>query len=300
MARFARQAGFGPYLIPVLLLSSGCVSLPIGDLPRAPEAELVKVLDPEYMPFRVAPNNRYALVMSGRVFAPPEHRFAISSADDVLAGKSLDDPWVRGDTEQLTKLLLNKGYDVYQLDFGQVTPRALEQLLGRLAYVSNEDTHLFFAYSGEGDSRGLRTRTLRSANGGLVVPPGVTVEPKLLFSQLARIRGRKALLINSCEAGIFAEEAPLWSEFAGVVITACRRGFATTPHEPSGTTAIFAAFLDLYGDDPQARQNLATVEIERAGGLWTNLAHHWQAMWGSSGLPISYEPLIYVSEDYWF
>lgn len=281
------------------LAAQGCVSPPLGDLPRAPEAEVVDVLDPDYMPFRVSPRNRYAVVMNGRRFAPPDKGpFIISEADDVLAGKSLEDPWVQGDMDQLTTLLLSKGYDVYQLDFGVVTLEALNKLFERLAFVANEDSQLFVAYSGEGDSVGLRTRAV-TVQQRLVIPPGVTLEPKGLFHLFSAIKGQKALLINACEAGIFAEEAASWSQYSGVVVAACRRGFATTPHEPAGTTAIFAAFLEVYADDPVARKNLASVEIDRAGGLWTNLAHKWQHMWGG-GLPVSYEPAVFVSGDFWF
>ena len=283
----------------ILAASQGCVSPPIRDLPRAPDAEQVHVLDGEYLPFRVSPRNRYAIVMNGRRFSPPESRpFAISSAEDVLAGVALEDPWVRGDMDQLTTLLLSKGYDVYRLDFGQVTPRAMIGLLERLTYVSNDETRMFLAYSGEGDSTGIRTRSLLVGQNQHVIPPEVTVTPKRLFAALAPIRGRKALLINACEAGIFADEAPSWAEFSGVVIASCPKGYATTPHEPTGTTAIFAAFLELYADEPARELNLARAEIDRAGGLWTNLAHRWQNFWGG-GLPLSYDPVVFISGDFW-
>jgi hypothetical protein len=292
-----------PFLLLSLLLlaAPGCVSPPIGDLPSAPDAQLVEILDADYMPFRVSPANRYAVVMSGAQYVPPEDANALvwlAKPDDILGCPKVEDPWVRGDSDQLTTLLLSKGYDVYTLDFGQVTPDSVRNLLDRLSYVANDDTQLFVAYSGEGDSEGLRTRSLR-IDSGLLIPPAVTLTPKDLFGILAAVRGRKAVLINACESGVFAEEAALWGEFQGVVVTACKRGFATTPHEPTGTTAIFAVFLELYSDDATQRQNLATVRFERAGGLWTNLAHQWQGMWGD-GLPISYEPAIFVSGDFWF
>lgn len=292
-----------PLLLGLLLLAAapGCVvSPPLGDLPRAGDAQETEVVDADYLPFRRSPQNRYALVMNGRVFQPPADGSGVSDADDVLRGEPIEDPWVRGDTDQLSRLLLSKGYDVYRLDYGRVTPDTMRALLERVVTVADEQTQLLVAYSGEGDSTGLRTRTMRLGANGHLVPQKVTLTPKDLFAALEPIKGRKAVLLNACEAGIFAEEAARWGTFDGVVIAACARGFATTPHEPSGTTAIFAAFLELYADDPARVENLASVELDRAGGLWTNLAHHWQSLWRAGGKPISYEPVIFASGDFWF
>lgn len=285
----------------LLAAAPGCaVSRPLGDLARAPDAEQIEVVDADYLPFRRSPTNRYALVMNGRVFQPPADGSGVSDADDLLKGEAIEDPWVAGDMDQLTALLLNKGYDVYRLDFGRVTPDVMRSLLERIVYVSDAETRVLVAYSGEGDSTGLRTRSMRLGGSRHLVPQGTTVTPADLFAGLEPIQGRKAVLLNACEAGIFAEEAAQRGAFDGVVIAACPRGFATTPHEPSGTTAIFAAFLELYADDPARVHNLATVEIDRAGGLWTNLAHHWQSLWRPGGKPISYEPVVFASGDFWF
>ncbi len=284
----------------LLFAAQGCVSLPLSGLARAPHAERVEILDPDYQPFRVSPVNRYALVLKGSSFEPPRGGgFAISSAEDILAGTQIHDPWVQGDVDQLSQLLLSKGYDVYFLDFGRVQPRSCLNLLERIAYVADAETRLFLAYSGEGDASGWRTRTLRLGENSHVVPPKVTITPSTLFEALAQVQGSKAMVINACEAGVFTEAAREQPEYQGVVIAACRRGTATTPHEPSGTTAIFAAFLGLYSQEPWREQNLARVEIDRAGGLWTNLAHHWKSLW-RGGLPLSYQPVIFTRGDYWF
>ncbi|MBX3466209.1 MAG: hypothetical protein KF878_04840 [Planctomycetes bacterium] len=285
----------------LLVAAPGCiVTPPLGELPRAGDAEAMEVVDADYLPFRRAPQNRYAVVMNGRVFQPPVDGLAIHDADDLLKGEAIDDPWVQGDMDQLTRLLLSKGYDVYRLDYGRVTPDTLRALLERIVFVSDDETQVLVAYSGEGDSTGLRTRSMRLGQSRHLVPQGTTITPADLFAALEPVQGRKAVLLNACEAGIFAEEAARWGRFEGVVIAACPRGYATTPHEPSGTTAIFAAFLDLYASDPTRVHNLATVEIDRAGGLWTNLAHHWQSLWRGGGKPISYEPVIFASSDFWF
>jgi hypothetical protein len=306
MSLFVRPSrrSLAPLALGLLLLAAqGCaVSPPLAhDLPRAGDAEEIEVVDQDYLPFRRSPQNRYALIASGRVFQPPSDGSGVQDADDLLKGEAIEDPWVKGDMDQLARLLLSKGYDVYRFDFGRVTPDVLRGLLERIVYVSDEETQVLVAYSGEGDSTGLRTRSMRLGASGHLVPQGTTITPADLFAALEPIHGRKAVLLNACEAGIFAEEAAKWGRFDGVVIAACARGFATTPHEPSGTTAIVAAFLEIYSDDPARVHNLATVEIDRAGGLWTNLAHHWQSLWRGGGKkPISYEPVIFASGDFWF
>src|SRR5690606_478662 len=120
-----------------LLLGAGCVSPPLGELPRHAETQLVSVTDLDYVPFRAAPTNRYALVMNGQVFTPPAVGALTSSAADVGQAERLVDPWIAGDMEQLTRLLLSKGYDVYRLDYGEVTPDALDELLARIAQVAD-------------------------------------------------------------------------------------------------------------------------------------------------------------------
>lgn len=284
------------------LAAQGCVvSPPIAAIAAAPGVEVFQVVTPDYNPLRVSPNDRYAILMNGQRFLPAGDGLPVWSADDLLRGPREEDPWVDGDMEQATRLLLAKGYDVYRIDFGQVTPDVLLGLLDQLSYVCTPDTELFLAYSGEGDSKGLRTRTLTIERGTNLVVPGTTITPPDLFGALSALKGRKAVLINACESGIFAEAARGHPDQVDVVIAACPVGTATTPHEPSGTTAIFAAFLELYEDDPAAVLNLAEVEIDEAGGFWTNLAHHWQHFWTFGGSkPLSYEPVIAVNGDFWF
>jgi hypothetical protein len=301
-SRPRRSFALLPALCGLLLAgASGCaVSPPIAeDLPRARGVQQADVLDDDYVPFRRAPSNHYALLMSGRVFQPPADGSGVATADDLTKGEPIDDPWVRGDMDNLSRLLLAKGWDVYRLDMGRVTPAALRALLDRIASVSDADTQVLVAYSGEGDSKGLRTRSMLLGPARHLVPQGVTITPPDLFAALEPVRGHKAVVLNACEGGVFADAARDLHAFDGVVITACPKGFATTPNEPTGTTAIMASFLGLYSDDPAKVVNLREVELDRAGGFFTNLAHRLSTFWALGSKPLSYDPVIFAGGDFW-
>lgn len=288
-------------VLAIPLATSGCAGTPPLDLPLPSDARVVDVrLGGEYVPFQRSPKNQYAVLMKGQEFAPPTDRaFRVASLDDVRReGSPIRDPFILNDMDQLTRLLIHKGYDVYRFDLGETAPADVEKVLERIALVADDDTRTFFAYSGEGDSKGLRTRTLVIGPGRRVIPPDATITPAALMKRLSTIRGSHAVLLNACESGIFAEAARRNVEFKGVVVAACPEGFATTPHEPTGTSAIYASFLRLYEGDAKAVKNLAREKIDKAGGTWTNLAHKWSDFWGGVGKPISYEPVIYASADF--
>jgi hypothetical protein len=279
----------------------GCATTAPLDLPLPKDARVVELLG-DYVPFQRSASNRYALVLKGQEFdAPRDRPFHISSAEDVRReGTPVRDGFVLSDADQLTRLLVSKGYDVYLGDMGEATAVDVERLIERIAIVSDDETRLFFAYSGEGDRHGLRTRTLAIGDGQHIVPPDATIEPAALFAKLAQVKGTHAVLLNACESGAFADAAQKEPNFKGVVIAACAVGFATTPHEPTGTSAIYAAFFALYHDDPANVKNLATIKIDKAGGTWTNFRHKWSDFWGGGGLPISYEPVVYANADFLF
>jgi hypothetical protein len=249
--------------------------------------------------FRSSPKNRYAVVLTGRVFAAPKRPFRVSTADDVRReGISIEDPYVRNDALELSSLLEGKGFDVYLGDMGGALPADVAAVLSRIAAVSNDSSEIFFAYSGEGDRRGLRTRTLILSEGRKLCPPDTTIDPSGLISVISAIKGTHAVLLNACESGVFVDAAQRNQDFRGVVIAACAPGYATTPYEPMNLSAIYASFLGLWRDDPASVKNLATVKIEKAGGTWTNFRHKWSDFWGGGGLPISYEPVVFSNADF--
>lgn len=290
-------------LAAISIAAAGCGSTPPLELPMPKDARVVDVrLGGDYVPFTRSPLNRYAVILRGQDFQPPPGRpYRIATADDLRReGTPVRDSFVANDVDQLTRLLVLKGYDVYRFDMGEALPRDVEKVLERIALVSDDATQTFFAYSGEGDAKGLRTRTLVIAPGRRIVPPDATITPDALVAKLSDIRGPKAVLLNACESGVFADAARRHADWRGVVVAACPEGYATTPYEPTGTSAICAAFLQLYEGSPATVKNLATERIERAGGTWTNLRHKWVDFWGGVGKPISYEPVIYASADFLF
>ena len=291
-----------PLALTVCALSlAGCSATRPLDLPLPTDARVVDLLG-DYTSFHKSPTNRYAIVLHGQVFSAPRDKpFRISTTEDVKReGTPIPDAFIDSDVDQITRLLVSKGYDVYRADMGEVTPADVQTVLESVGMVSDSETHTFFAYSGEGDQRGLRTRSMIVMEGRHLVPPDATIAPDALLAKLATIKGSKALLVNACESGVFAESARKNPDFEGVVIAACAQGYATTPHEPTGTSAIYAAFLGLYSEDPKAVRNLGTVRIEKAGGTWTNLAHKWSDFWSGGGLPISYDPVVYSNGDFLF
>jgi hypothetical protein len=284
-----------------LLTTIGCTTtLPI-DIQLPKDAPIVELTCQDCV-FKPSPKNLYSIVLKGKEYSPPQTRpFKISTADDIkYEGIPISSPCSDNDVDQITKLLVIKGYDVYKADMGIVSTSAIRRLLEKIASVSNNETKLFFAYSGEGGSTGLRTRTMRLENGSCLVPADGLIAPEPLFEVLDQIKGSKALLLNACESGVFPDKARFDLNFQGVVIAACPVGYATTPHEPTGTSAIFASFLKLYSADPTVVKNLSTVQIDHAGSTWTNFEHKWVDFWFGSGLPISYEPVIYSTINYSF
>jgi len=267
-------------IICLSLLLNGCVAPIIGDLKQKPNTICFDITDDPI--FKKSYYNKYAIVLEGAQY--DENRIKI------------DDQYTRGDVGQLSRLLLYKGYDVYRLEFSRTNLGVLERLVDRIASVSDNNTKLFFAYSGKGGKSGLWTKAILVGTQA-IIPANATISPKYLFNLLTSIRGKRAVLINACESGIFATEA-ITTKFKGIIITSCPKGTLTTPHETTNTTAIFAAFLTLYADDPSIKFNLATIPLDSAGSFWVNLTHHLNNIFSSK--PISYDTVIYVNSNYWF
>jgi hypothetical protein len=280
--------------------ATGCAASPPLDLPLPKDARVVELLG-DYTSFHKSPTNRYAIVLRGQVFAAPKGPFRISTTEDVRReGTPIPDAYVESDIDQITRLLVSKGYDVYRADMGEVSPSDVAKLIEDIGMVADAGTRTFFAYSGEGDRHGLRTRSMIVEGNRHLVPPDATIVPDALMEKLAIVKGTKALLVNACESGIFADAARKDPDFQGVVVAACAQGYATTPYEPAGTSSIYASFLRLYSDDPTVVRNLSTARIEKAGGTWTNLAHRWSDFWSGGGLPISYDPVVFSNGDFLF
>src|SRR5579871_4875390 len=131
MTRVVRS--FSPFLAALsLLLLEGCASGPPLDLPLPKDARVVELLG-DYVAFQRSPQNRYAVVLKGQEFSPPDHPFRIGTSDDVRReGVPIVDPYVTNDVDQVVRLLVSKGYDVYRADMGEVSPADVDALLERI------------------------------------------------------------------------------------------------------------------------------------------------------------------------
>lgn len=271
------------FLVALLVLGGCAASPPLQDLPTRSE-----YLRPQFT-FRVSPENKYAVVMSGQIFSLSDGSAGISNAQDLQRQTPIEDEFVNTDVDQITRLLTFKEFDTYQLSFRSRSIGDFYTLLNEIAKVSNPETQLFVCYSGEGDDTGLRTCALRINPSQLIMVPYTTITPADLYMHLTRIKGQSAVLINACQSGVFVEEAP--ETFDGVVITACNRNSVTTPYEPYNTTTIFAAFFDLYADDPALQLDLHEIELEL--GDWYHNFMHQMLITPKPGLRVSYEPQIF-------
>jgi len=259
-------------LILLLIFLSGCANPPI-TIP----------IKQEYIrnEFKPSLKNKYAILISSRLFD--------------AQSQEIEDPYIKTDLDQMRRLLTNKNYDVYQPDILQTSVAGLWKLIENIIVHSNDKTKLFILYSGEGDSTGLRTIGQWVTSNRLLIPPRVTITPSMLFTYLKAVKGSKAVLINACESGVFPNAI---DRFKGVVIAACDKGHATTPYEWWGTTAIVAAFLRLYEDDPSKIIDLAEADIGAAGGWWYNFMH--RVMFAHPKLKLSYDPVIYRGSSFKF
>jgi hypothetical protein len=226
-------------------------------------------------------DNKYAILMNSNLF---DHN-----------GEFIPDQYVKTDMTQIARLLTHKGYLVIHIEHVD----DLYKVLKILSRVSDEDTKVFFAYSGKGDSKGLRLRGryISELKRMLIIPPNQTIGPRKLIDSLQLIRGQKAVLLNACESGVFSDYAKKANfGFDGIVMAACGVGEETTPYEPDNTTAIYSTFLRHYSDDVDKVYNLPDMDMDSVGGWWNNLLHH--VFGKSSKLKLSYNTVIYSKGNF--
>lgn len=262
-------------LLALLVLLCGCGSNPIKFYEVLPEKH----------------GNKYCILVKGRNSTYTGER----CSNDELNARSvaIHDPYINNDVSQTMELALSKGY----IPYFATSPKELENIIANIARKSNDTTQLLIALSGEGDERGFNFNLVHTKAGNLV-PPGMKLTSKDFIDLLRPVKGAKAVVINSCQSGCFVEAARRDTEFKGVVIAACAVGYATTPCQRTGTSAVFAGFLGLYQDDPKAIKNLATESIG-AGHWWENFRRQISDI-GAGGLDISYSPVIYSTADFLF
>lgn len=283
------------FLILLLLVLSGCTSTAPLRFPadfRQPQTQSL------YQPFHLSSTNRYALIIKGESFELDKNQALIQNADDLSRGKPIIDPYINNDVDQMVRLALSKGYQIILATMGSESVQLLYDRLADIAAVSDGETQLLIAYSGEGDKSGWITRRCLAGPCSLTTEDCRVTSEKLIQT-LVKIQGVQALLINACESGCFVDAARANQKFKGVVIASCSVGFATTPHEPSNLSATYAAFLHQYEDDPSSIKNLSMMNLTKAGFWWNNFRHQISDI-GAGGLPISYDLVIYSTANFLF
>lgn len=235
--------------------------------------------------------NKYCLLLPGKnsTFAGRECK------NDELDAKStpIRDDYINSDMVNTMALAESKGFTTTIIK----DPKHLSNVIGRIAFNSDDSTQLLIAMSGECDDKGFIFNLVHMPGMNLV-PPGMKLMAKDLIEELSYVRGTKAIIINGCQSGCFVDSASKSPDFKGVVIAACPVGYATTECQRTGTSAVYAGFLGLYRDDPQAIKNLATEKI--SAGFWFENIRHKISDIGAGGLPISYDVVRYSSSEFLF
>lgn len=268
----------------LLLMLFGCGSNPI--VFKEPEVG-------EYrLSVRASPSNKYLIVVRGHNSKLSLDNCEISKIDK--RSEEIPDPYTESDIKEISKLASNKGYDVYSSS----SDSDLEGLLDSITKVANKDTHIMLAMSGECDNKGFIINLVHTTGGMNLVPPDKKLFAEKIIAHLGLIKGTKAVIVNGCQSGCFADAARKDPDFNGVVIAACAVGYATTECQRTNTSAVYAGFLGLYKDDPLSIKNLSTADI--SAGFWFENFRHKISDIGAGGLPISYSPVIFSTAEYLF
>lgn len=100
---------------------------------------------------------------------------------------------VKKNLDELEAQLIKRGFEgnVVKLYRRDATRERILEQLEEAAYLTTPDSHFIFYYSGHGDKKGL---ALDNSN---------TISPKELYSKLDNIRGKKAIILDCCHAGVF-------------------------------------------------------------------------------------------------
>lgn len=95
-------------------------------------------------------------------------------------------------------MLQSRGYEVYEIGSGNCTRGYVSAAIDELAGSSTPNSRTFFYYVGHGFPNENGKATIVDA-----YPKGI--DPPELFTGLGRIRGKKAVFVDSCLSGEFIE-----------------------------------------------------------------------------------------------
>lgn len=275
-------------LVLILWVCVGCSNIPLIEMP--PES-----FESE---FKISSTNKYLLLIKGVNSTCSAPQFSLDDLESL--SKPILDTYVNHDLTSTAILAQYKNYHVFYSNSRNSTL----DFLHKLSLIANDTTQLLVAFSGEGDKEGfiynlVHLTPMGIQNGGIyLIPIGCKITSEEFINQLNIVKGIKAVIINACQSGCFANVAIKSENFKGVIICACPVGFATTTCEHTGTTAIYAGFLGLCFDNFFTTQNLS--ECKLSAGSWLENLRHKLSDIGGMGLPISYDPVIYATAKFPF
>jgi len=152
---------------------------------------------------------------------------------------------VHADLEELTRKLSTRGFagNIHQLYNSGATCSAILGRLDEIAYSSVPDSHFFFHYSGHGNEKGLCAGEKE-------------LTPDDLFSRLRNIRGKKAVVLDCCHAGIFIDNPLLIPEHTLLLLASSREGpaYEKKTERAGGAfmgrfTAALVKYLDAHREE---------------------------------------------------
>ncbi|MDD5086927.1 MAG: caspase family protein [Candidatus Nanoarchaeia archaeon] len=124
------------------------------------------------------------------------------------------------DIEVINHELKRRGYDCYIID-EQGTEKEIFESIDSIAEQSNDKTETVFYFSGHGRCLDNHDKFISVKNSNPDIEY-LLIGPKPLYSRLDKIKGKKAIFIDSCYSGAFAKEEGLDKLIDNyVIITTC-------------------------------------------------------------------------------
>ena len=152
----------------------------------------------------------------------------------LLVGAGEDHPGaMENDISALERQLRKRGYIVQTLMPGELTKKSLKDKLEEIKALTTPESHFLLSFNAHGNTHGMKIGSQ-------------ILNPEELYKKMKQIRGKKAIIIEACNAGLFVHKKyrPKIPE-GTLVLTACGQGgqaFETMVNEP-GETAQYMARL---------------------------------------------------------
>jgi len=128
----------------------------------------------------------------------------------LLVGAGEDHPGaMENDISALERQLRRRGYIVQNLMRGELTKRSLKEKLDEIKYLTTPGSHFLLSFNAHGSRHGISI--------GQQI-----LNPEELYKKMRQMRGKNAIIIESCNAGLFVNERnrPKIPE-GTLVLTAC-------------------------------------------------------------------------------